>query len=186
MKIQMQQYEPKIMQKKKIAARLQRLSRAFRGRQTKPQKNENMMQEFEFLTNGAEKRALDMLNARQPGEQLVTLEDAAALEADEQYLLERDADIQAIASSVQDVAQIFKELAVLVIDQGTILDRIDFNMEQVAERTRHATAQLISADRHDKQARPLRCVLSLLLIIFVLTIVLIFKLTASSRRRRLR
>lgn len=36
--------------------------------------------------------------------------------------------------SIEDLSTIFKELAVLVIDQGTILDRIDYNMEQV----RHA------------------------------------------------
>ena len=34
------------------------------------------------------------------------------------------------------------ELAVLVIDQGTILDRIDFNMEQVVERTQEGLVQL--------------------------------------------
>lgn len=35
--------------------------------------------------------------------------------------------------SIEDLSTIFKELAVLVIDQGTILDRIDFNMEQVQD-----------------------------------------------------
>ena len=34
------------------------------------------------------------------------------------------------AQSIEELSDIFKELAVLVIDQGTILDRIDFNMEQ--------------------------------------------------------
>jgi syntaxin 16 len=48
---------------------------------------------------------------------------------------ERDAEITRIAQSIEELAQIFKELAVLVIDQGTILDRIDFNMEQVAKIT---------------------------------------------------
>lgn len=47
----------------------------------------------------------------------------------------RDVEIQQIAKSIEELSQIFKELAVLVIDQGTILDRIDFNMEQVVGRS---------------------------------------------------
>jgi len=43
----------------------------------------------------------------------------------------RDHEINAIVQSIEELSQIFKELAVLVIDQGTILDRIDYNMEQV-------------------------------------------------------
>ena len=42
---------------------------------------------------------------------------------------QRDQDIMEIAKSIEDLAIVFKELAVLVIDQGTILDRIDYNME---------------------------------------------------------
>ena len=42
---------------------------------------------------------------------------------------QRNQDIMEIAKSIEDLAIVFKELAVLVIDQGTILDRIDYNME---------------------------------------------------------
>ncbi len=37
-----------------------------------------------------------------------------------------------LAKSIEELSVIFKELAVLVIDQGTVLDRIDYNMEQVS------------------------------------------------------
>lgn len=43
----------------------------------------------------------------------------------------RDIEIQRIAKSVGALAAIFKEVAEMVIDQGTLVDRIDYNMEQV-------------------------------------------------------
>ena len=35
-----------------------------------------------------------------------------------------------------------------MIDQGTILDRIDFNMEQVAEHTRSCVVEIEKADQY--------------------------------------
>lgn len=43
---------------------------------------------------------------------------------------QREKDIKLIAKSITELAEIFKDLNVLVIDQGTILDRIDYNLEQ--------------------------------------------------------
>ena len=41
-----------------------------------------------------------------------------------------------VAESVSELAGIFKEIQVLVIDQGTILDRIDFNIEMASDKAR--------------------------------------------------
>lgn len=49
----------------------------------------------------------------------------------EAYAEERDREVQNILQSINDLGQIMKDLSVLVIDQGTILDRIDYNMDQV-------------------------------------------------------
>lgn len=43
----------------------------------------------------------------------------------------REKEIMHVADSIRDLQTIFKELAVLVIDQGTIIDRIDYNIEKV-------------------------------------------------------
>ena len=92
----------------------------------------------------------------------------------------RDQEISKIAQSIEELGAIFKELAVLVIDQGTILDRIDYNMEAVVEHTKTGIVQLEKAEKAQKNARPMKCILCLLSIIAVLLFLLILK----HRRRR--
>lgn len=87
----------------------------------------------------------------------------------------RDQEIAKIAESIEELGSIFKELAVLVIDQGTILDRIDYNMEAVVEHTREGIQQLETAEKQQKGARPLKCIMCLLSTIAVLLIILILK-----------
>lgn len=55
------------------------------------------------------------------------------MDATELIVEERDHEIQRIARSISELSRVFKELAGLVIDQGTVVDRIDYNMEQVGE-----------------------------------------------------
>ena len=63
----------------------------------------------------------------------------------------------------------------LVIDQGSILDRIDYNMEQVVETTKHGVVEITKATQHQKQAVPEKCIMILVVIIFVLLAILVFK-----------
>jgi len=87
----------------------------------------------------------------------------------------RDKEIAKIAQSIEELGAIFKELAVLVIDQGTILDRIDYNMEAVVEHTKTGIQQLEKAEKHQKSARPMKCIICLLCTIGVLLIILVWK-----------
>ncbi|KAK8948045.1 Syntaxin-41 [Platanthera guangdongensis] len=47
-----------------------------------------------------------------------------------------------VVESVNDLAQIMKDLSVLVIDQGTIIDRIDYNVQNVATSVEDGYKQL--------------------------------------------
>ena len=87
----------------------------------------------------------------------------------------RDKEISAIAKNIEELSAIFKELAVLVIDQGTILDRIDYNMEAVVEHTKTGIQQLEKAEKSQKSARPMKCIICLILTIMVLLLILVMK-----------
>jgi syntaxin 16 len=88
---------------------------------------------------------------------------------------ERMQEIQRIAKSVEDLAVLFKELNTLVVDQGTILDRIDFNMETTVQHVKKGMVELEKADDYSKRARPTKCMLILMVLIVIMVIVIIVR-----------
>jgi syntaxin 16 len=73
-------------------------------------------------------------------------------------------------------------LAVLVIDQGTILDRIDYNMEQVLEHTKEGLVQLNKAEDHQKNAMSVKCIILLCVLIAIMLGVLILKNSSDKKK----
>lgn len=113
-----------------------------------------------------------------PGEQDsgFTDEQMMEMETHVEDIDSRDQEIQKIAQSIEELSTIFKELAVHVIDQGTMLDRIDYNMEMVVERTKEGNKELTIAEKHQKSSRPLKCMAFLVFMIIIMIIILVFKL----------
>ncbi|XP_022719498.1 syntaxin-43-like isoform X3 [Durio zibethinus] len=66
----------------------------------------------------------------------------AKLKQSEAFTIEREREIQQVVESVNELAQIMKDLSVLVIDQGTIVDRIDYNIQNVATTVEEGLKQL--------------------------------------------
>jgi len=91
---------------------------------------------------------------------------------------EREKAITQVAESVGELAEIFKEIQVLVIDQGTILDRIDYNIEQAATRVDNAVQELHKANEYQKKSRTMMCIYILLLLCGFMVIVLVLKKAA--------
>lgn len=54
----------------------------------------------------------------------------------------RDRELTEIAKSIASLAELFKDLSVLVIDQGTLLDSVEFNIEQTAVQMEDAVTEL--------------------------------------------
>lgn len=60
---------------------------------------------------------------------------------------QRAREIAGIAESISDLAELFRELNVMVIDQGTMLDRIDYNVETMAHEVTVAAEELQTASK---------------------------------------
>src|ERR1700722_8330592 len=115
----------------------------------------------------------------------------------------RDRELTEIAKSIGDLAELFKDLSVLVIDQGTLLDSVEYNIEQTAVYVQEAAKDLVVATRRDcltmlsfgvciyrnsicsyqENTGKRKCFFLLLLTIFGLVVLLIFKPRGSSIKR---
>ncbi|KAI8023486.1 Syntaxin-41 [Camellia lanceoleosa] len=99
----------------------------------------------------------------------------AKLRKSEAFTAEREREIQQVVESVNDLAQIMKDLSVLVIDQGTIVDRIDYNIQNVAASVEEGFKQLQKAERTQKQGGMVKCATILIIMCFVMLVLLILK-----------
>ncbi|THH00782.1 hypothetical protein EW026_g1806 [Hermanssonia centrifuga] len=62
-------------------------------------------------------------------------------------LRQRDRELSEIAKSIASLAELFKDLSALVIDQGTLLDSVEYNIEQTAVQMSDAVKELDMATR---------------------------------------
>lgn len=66
----------------------------------------------------------------------------AVLESNNEAIDQREREVNQIAKSIHQLAEIFRDLQTLVIDQGSMLDRIDYNIEQTNIQVKEAVVQL--------------------------------------------
>ncbi|CAI2165035.1 7839_t:CDS:2 [Funneliformis geosporum] len=66
----------------------------------------------------------------------------AVMESSEVIISQREREINEIAKSIYTIAEIFRDLQALVIDQGTLFDRIDYNVEQMNVDVKSAVREL--------------------------------------------
>lgn len=169
---------------KSVAKRLQTLSMSFRSTQ-----NEYLNRLKEQKKLGQGNQAFDFLNSSSTassgskgggmGHQEIdngfTSAQMQLVDDTEALVNQRDQEIANIAKSIEELAQIFRELAVLVIDQGTILDRIDYNMETAVEHAKEGINQLNQAEEQQKQNLPFKCMVVLSILIAIMLGILIWK-----------
>lgn len=88
-----------------------------------------------------------------------------------------DEEITNLVKSINDLATLFKDLSVLVVEQGTILDRIDYNIESAKEDTINANKNLEAVSKMEKSTRARRCIKCQVTAIVILSVVVALKYT---------
>ncbi|XP_042870997.1 syntaxin-16-like [Penaeus japonicus] len=102
-----------------------------------------------------------------------TQEQLMFLSDNTQMVQDRDRTVQHILQSTIQLNQLFRDVAQLVSDQGTILDRIDFNVEHAALKVEDGAKQLKKAENYQRKNRNMKCILGLSGTIIVLIIILV-------------
>ena len=91
---------------------------------------------------------------------------------DMDLLRERDQEMSSILKSMTELSTIFNEMNSLVVNQGSLMDRIDYNMEMVHMKVEEGAIQLSRAERSARAARKLKCIFilggSILLALFIM------------------
>ena len=90
-------------------------------------------------------------------------------------LQRRDNELNLLLNSVNDLASLFKDMQTLVMEQGSILDRIDYNIDIASTNVNTGKKSLIKANDYQKNNCFRNVIIVLLVCIFIEASLLIFK-----------
>ncbi|KAL3452441.1 t-SNARE [Aspergillus insuetus] len=90
-------------------------------------------------------------------------------------ILQREREINDIAKGIIELSDIFRELQTMVIDQGTMLDRIDYNVERMHTDVQSAQKELNVATNYQRRTTKRKVILLLILLVVGMIIVLLVK-----------
>lgn len=132
--------------------------------------NNNALELYDISTNNSDLNDnINNVNNNDPGENFLMTEEP------DQLLQKRDSELNEIVKGVTNLQELFKDLHVIVIEQGSILDRIDYNIDIGFNNVSKGKKKIISANEHHKSSCFRNIILFLLICIFVESILILFK-----------
>ena len=90
-------------------------------------------------------------------------------------LKRRDTELGELLNSMNNLTSTFRDLKNLVMEQGTVLDRIDYNIDIAAVNTAKGKQHLMKASELQKKSCFRNAMLALVFIIFIESVILIMK-----------
>ena len=84
-------------------------------------------------------------------------------------------ELEQIRRRAADIQQIFKNLATLISEQGTLIDRIDYNITEALDNAKSAHENVVQAEKYQKKSRMWICAIILIVLILFLIVIAYFK-----------
>ncbi|KJZ75673.1 hypothetical protein HIM_04830 [Hirsutella minnesotensis 3608] len=106
---------------------------------------------------------------------LQTVSQQKLLHSNDAAIAQREREIEDIAQGIIELSDLFRDLQTMVIDQGTMLDRIDYNVERMNEDVKEADKELKVASGYQRRTTKRKIILLLILIVAGLFILLLIK-----------
>ncbi|XP_015910498.1 syntaxin-16 [Parasteatoda tepidariorum] len=168
-----------------LVSSLQELSTKFHSAQSEHlrqlRSREEKSQQFfnsPFLQQNNDSSVFDALQEESFNQSFLSASDQQVMIQSNNIMVEqREREIRQIVKSISELNDIFKDLAFMVAEQGTVLDRIDYNLEQVQTQVSSGLKHLTRAQTYHKKNRKIVWIMFLAAACVVLMIMLvIFKL----------
>ena len=97
-------------------------------------------------------------------------QDVMSLEAEE-----RDTEVKKILQSVTDLAMVMQDMSKLIIDQGTILDSIEYNCATTAMQVDEGRKELVKAEHTQRSGGLIISIYFLMFMCVLMTLIIIFQ-----------
>lgn len=97
------------------------------------------------------------------------------LTSNDSAIMQREQEISDIAQGIIELADIFRELQSMIIDQGTVLDSVQYNVERMLVDVKGADKELTVATGYQKKTTKRKIILLLILLVVGMFILLLIK-----------
>ena len=143
-----------------------------------------------FGKKGGDKQGLlanDHLADQQESQRRLQQQEQLANEMDfnEAIIEEREDGIREIETQMAQVNEIFKDLALLVHEQGETIDTIAEQTDRTMSTTEKANAQLFKAKQYQKSYRSKMCCMTVVIMMIALALAILLMSSGGSRRNLL-
>lgn len=181
--------------KRTYAARVQEQSLKFRNLQNNYIKFlRDDEDEFDALLSPSSPNGADgidnesrLLEVNEPSDSMLSQQQQRQHQQQQSYqqgdsllMLQREREISNLAMGILEILTIFKEMESLVVEQGSLLDRIDYNLQNTVQDLKLSDKELIKAKQYQKRSTKCKLIFLLSLVVLALFILVLVKPNNSS------